>query len=179
MQLFFSVSDFRLLWNIIWYLIKKSWWCECIPLKPYIIHLIKVASYKRHSLWNHTQIDCLFNIFLILTSKLTLKLPITCLLWGKSTCHRWIPLTKGQWRDKRFNVIRSWYIHYIPYILYPTKCAGCVCVIVHCCRLLSVCFTHYSPVLIHWHCGDQIIFSVPVSELWTIYVNVSLNHHGC
>ena len=28
-------------------------------------------------------------------------------LWGESTGHRWIPLTKGQWCGKRFHVVTS------------------------------------------------------------------------
>ena len=35
------------------------------------------------------------------------KVPRHWPLWGESTCDRWIPLTKGQWRGKCFHLMTS------------------------------------------------------------------------
>ena len=41
--------------------------------------------------------------FVEVTIKENIKAHITCLLWGKSISHQWIPLTKGQLHGKRFH----------------------------------------------------------------------------
>ena len=129
---------------------KKILVCECAPLKPYIIHLIKVASYKRHGLWNHTQIHCLFNIFLILTSKLTLKLPITCLLWGKSTCHRWIPSPKAS--DATSVLMSSDHDTYtISHIYYIPRNVRAACALL---CIVVVCYQSVFPITLQcWFTG--------------------------
>ena len=58
---------------------------------------IAVTSDERHRDLNHCQFACLFYSFLKLNWETKLKQSITGPLWGESTGHQWIPLTKGQW----------------------------------------------------------------------------------
>ena len=53
---------------------------------------------ERDGVSNHQRIDCLLNRFFRcrLKKKENTKAPRHWPLWGKSTSHRWIPLTKGQ-----------------------------------------------------------------------------------
>ena len=55
---------------------------------------------ERDSVSNHRRLDCLFKHFFGPRSKKTS-------LWGESTGHRWIPLTKGKWRGKYFRLMTS------------------------------------------------------------------------
>ena len=53
-----------------------------------------MTSDERHGVWNHRQIDCLFNSLLRLTSKETTKLRLTGFLCLNATGHRWFPSQK-------------------------------------------------------------------------------------
>ena len=60
-----------------------------------------------HGVSTHTQLDCLLNRLLRLTSKKTPKLCITGSLWREPTYDQLLPFTEGQWCGKRFLVMTS------------------------------------------------------------------------
>ena len=64
----------------------------------YIVHMffflwrhITIMLHGRYGVSNHRQLDLFW-----LTATIMSKFHINCPLWGESTGHRWIPLTKGQ-----------------------------------------------------------------------------------
>ena len=61
---------------------------------------------ERDGVSNHQRIDCLHNCLFRRKSTKTPKLRVRP-LWGEFTCHRWIPLIKGQLRGKCFNLMTS------------------------------------------------------------------------
>ena len=62
---------------------------------------------ERDGASKHRRLNCLLNRFFRRRSKKTSKLHITGFLWGESTGHRWIPLTKCQLRGKCFHLMTS------------------------------------------------------------------------
>ena len=63
-----------------------------VPTLCHTICIITVMSHERYDISNHQQLYYLLNILFRLTTKETLKLHITVILWGKSTItSRWSP----------------------------------------------------------------------------------------
>ena len=77
----------------IWIVVDKSL-LKCVP-RPEIIWDCGDMAWE-FMLWNHQQLDCLFNSLFVLTANKTSKLHITRPWFGESIYHQWIPLTQGQ-----------------------------------------------------------------------------------
>ena len=56
-----------------------------------------------------SQITAVSIVFAAISSQMKENIKALCHwpLWGGSTSHRWIPLTKGQWREKCFHLMTS------------------------------------------------------------------------
>ena len=63
---------------------------------------------------NHRRFDCFLNR-LFRQIKENIKAPHHWPLWGESTGHRWIPLTKGQLRGKCFHLMTSSWLKNYPF----------------------------------------------------------------
>ena len=73
---------------------------------------IRMTSHKRYSFSNRRPLDSLSNSLCRLTLKRTAKLRITGTLLGESTASPVVPLTKGQYSEKRFHVMMSSWKHH-------------------------------------------------------------------
>ena len=99
----------------------KAWqWCH-ISVMVSQITSITTLCWTACSSWHQCHETMLFILCL---SMFLPKLPINGPLWGESTHHRWIPLTKGQYSREHFHVMSTSYINHraslnsqnIPYI---------------------------------------------------------------
>ena len=79
-----------------WVKIKK-----CFPPRG-MISLTRTCSVS-----NHRRLDCLLNRLFRRRIQKTSKLRFPDPFWRESTGHRWIPLIKGQWCGKWFNLMTS------------------------------------------------------------------------
>ena len=67
-----------------------------LPYKDVDIENLNTGGMMLHEdldILNHSKIDCLFNIWLKLSTMETSKLRITVPLWLETTIHQWIPFT--------------------------------------------------------------------------------------
>ena len=78
-----------------------------------------MTSHNHEGISHHPPLVSLFVFFKILprlTTKIFWKPFITSPLWGESSSHWWLPLTKDLWWGKCFHVMPSSYSHEISYI---------------------------------------------------------------